>query len=212
MFATMASRFHSKTNRKPRPKRCRNPDCRQQFTPARPLQAVCSPACAVVVGRIATAKAAKRAEQVERQQIRKRKQAIKSLSELASDAQEYVNRYVRLRDRAKPCVSCGRPASWQGQWHASHLKSTGSNSALRFNLWNIHKACQPCNHRKGGNIGEYRIRVIDRIGLARLDWLDQHPRSRRYTREYLIRLKQVFARRCRAMEKRIESLHSFTSI
>lgn len=136
-------------------------------------------------------------KKAERKEIKARKEKIKNPSQLAKDAEHYVNRYVRLRDANCGCVSCDRPASWDGQWHASHLKSVGANSALRFHLWNIHKACSICNKELSGNIGAYLERLPARIGQERFEFIKNHPRERRYTRDYLIRLKQVFQRMCK---------------
>lgn len=140
----------------------------------------------------------------ERAAFKVRKERAKTLSQLAKEAEYYVNRYVRLRDRNKPCVSCDRPANWQGQWHASHLKSVGANSALRFNLWNINKACSICNNYLSGNIGEYKARLPARIGQERFDFIESHNRSRTFTRDYLARIRSVFAKRCRVLERKIK--------
>ena len=113
-----------------------------------------------------------------------------------------MNRYVRLRDAGAGCISCHLPATWGGQWHASHFRSVGAASAVRFNLWNIHKACSPCNAHKGGNIHEYRPRLIAKIGAEKVDWLMCQNGRADYPVEYLKRLKAVFAKKARRLEKR----------
>ena len=118
---------------------------------------------------------------------------MKTLRQLANEAQEKVNLYVRLRDAKEGCISCEKPASWDGQWHASHYRSVGAASAVRFNLWNIHKACSVCNHHKSGNIAEYTPRIISKIGQEKVDWLNSQNDVVKYTREYLIRIKKVFS-------------------
>jgi hypothetical protein len=180
-------------------KRCRY--CKKEFQPARPLQSVCDWTCghALILKRKADADA--KAAKAERQQIKVRKDAIKRPSELAKEAEYYVNRYVRLRDYHKGCCSCDKPATWDGQWHCSHYVAVGASSALRFHLWNLNKACSECNHRKGGNVREYGLRMDQ----AKKEFLDSHPRGRRFTREYLIRLKSIFAKRCRTLEKRLKA-------
>ena len=183
--------------------------CRIRFVPSRPMQVCCSLDCAVDYGRKLTAiKAAKKAlaermaAQESRKTIRLKLESLKPLSQLAKDAEYWVNRYVRLRDFDKGCISCDRPATWNGQWHASHFKSVGANSALRFHLWNIHRACSICNNHLSGNIGEYARRLPERIGQQRFDYIQSHPRERKYTREYLVRLKAVAMRACKRLEKR----------
>lgn len=170
-------------------------ECRSEFQPSRIGQKVCSPACAQRL-------AEKHREKVTRKETRSKLLALKPLSHFEKIAERAVNRYVRLRDRNEGCCSCDKTATWGGQWHASHLKSVGANSALRFNLWNINKSCSICNNHRSGNIAEYRKWYSERFGQDRLDWLDNQPKTKRYTREYLIRLAKVFNKRCRMIEKR----------
>ncbi|TCK68080.1 NinG protein, partial [Lonepinella koalarum] len=44
---------------------------------------------------------------------------------------------------------------------------------LRFNEDNCHKQCQPCNTHLSGNITEYRINLVQKIGLERVEWLER---------------------------------------
>ena len=48
----------------------------------------------------------------------------------------------------------------------------GAAPELRFNLLNIHKQCAPCNNHKSGNAIEYRIRLVAKIGLDAVEWLE----------------------------------------
>lgn len=145
------------------------------------------------------AKAAKEA----RLDIKIRKDRIKPKADWLKEVQAIVNKYVRARDAHLGCVSCDKPPTWDGQWHASHYKSVGSNSALRYNLWNIHKSCSVCNNWKSGNLGEYAPRLAARIGSDRVQWLDNHPRSRDYDIEYLKRFKALFAKKLKRLQNRM---------
>jgi hypothetical protein len=86
-------------------------------------------------------------------------------------------------------------------WQGSHFKSVGSNSALQFNLWNIHKACDQCNYFKAGNIAPYETRLRQKYGDEHVDWLKNHPREREYTQEYLDRLARILRKKIRRREK-----------
>jgi hypothetical protein len=138
----------------------------------------------------------------EAKEFRERKEAAKPLRKLLAEAEKAVNAYVRVRDRFLGCCSCDKPSHWDGQWHASHFKSVGSNSALRFNLWNINKSCSECNLFMSGNIAEYRKRLILKIGADRVEWLGQQNQTRKYEPEYLVRLKRVFTKKTKRLEKR----------
>ena len=124
---------------------------------------------------------------------------MKSNADHCNDAQEWVNRYVRLRDREKGCCSCDRLATWGGQWHASHFRSRGAASAIRYNLWNIRKSCSICNNWKSGNATDYETRLRAEIGNEKVDWLKTQTQTRKYSLEYLERLTRIFKRKIKKL-------------
>lgn len=187
-------------NAKPKLKKCKI--CPVRFEAKSMAHVCCSPDCTISLALANREKKQRHDKIVERRQDAKRKEAIKPRSKWLSECQSIVNLYVRLRDARFGCVSCDKSAHWDGQWHASHYKSVGSNSALRFNLWNIHKSCSVCNNWLSGNIGEYAPRLAARIGLDRVQWLDNHPRSREYDIEYLKRLKAVFTKKVNRLKRK----------
>lgn len=102
------------------------------------------------------------------------KERLKTRQDWLKEAQASVNRYIRLRDQGKPCISCGR--HHQGQWHAGHYRSVGANPEMRFLEMNIHAQCAPCNNHLSGNIINYRIGLIARYGVEIVEWLEgAHP-------------------------------------
>lgn len=171
--------------------------CGKQYAPWSTMQAICSPRCAIRAG-VASAKARKVAE---RTLTRARREAIKPRAKWLSECQAIVNKIVRIRDADKPCISCARPATWDGQWHASHLRSVGAASAVRFNLWNIAKSCSICNNHLSGNLVEYLPRARKRWGDAKVDWLYSQNQRAEYTVEYLKKFKFVMGKKLRRMEK-----------
>jgi len=175
---------------------CRH--CGKEFTPARPLQAVCGPRCAAA----ATRAASKAKKASERATLKSRKEKLKPRAKWLAECQTIVNRIVRIRDADKPCISCERPANWGGQWHASHLRSRGAASSIRFHLWNIHKSCSICNNHLSGNLSGYLPRVRERIGDARVDWLYEQNQVVKHDVDYLRRFKSVMGRRLKRMENR----------
>jgi len=185
----------------PKPKPCKV--CKAVFQP-RPMQSVCGPDCAREFARDKREREDRKKQREEGRQTRARLEELKTLPQLANEAQEKVNLYVRLRDAREGCISCNRPATWDGQWHASHYRSVGAASSVRFNLWNIHKACSICNHHKSGNIAEYTPRLISKIGQQKVDWLSQQNTVNKYTRQYLLRMKAVFAKKAARQRKRLE--------
>jgi hypothetical protein len=165
--------------------------CRKMFAVARPMQKVCGIACAKRVpvrerrAKVAEEKAAAKAKA----------EAFKPLSYWASQAQAAFNAWIRWRDRAQPCISCGCMEAVQ--WHAGHYRSIGAARELRFHPDNVHRQCSQCNDWKGGNAVEYRIGLAERIGAERLEQLEgphDHLRYKaadyqRVRDEYKARLK-----------------------
>lgn len=200
------------TAKPPRPKTCRNPACAAKFTPQRLGQAVCSPKCGLAIKDVNKDKARKAIDQVERKQIRAAKERVKSRGDYAKEAQAAINRYVRLRDSGLGCVSCDKPASWAGQWHCSHFRSVGAAPHLRFNLLNMHKACSVCNNHLSGNIAGYRPRLIERIGLVRVEWLESCQVRAGHDIAYLKRIKAIFTKKANRLQRQAGEAHSWIAM
>ncbi|QOI04589.1 recombination protein NinG [Pseudomonas savastanoi] len=183
----------------PRAKKCRVPECGASFVPQKLGQAVCSPACAIIDAPRNQAKARKALAQVERSEIKVRKEKLKSRSDHMKDTQQAFNEWVRHRDAELPCVSCGR--HHQGKYDAGHYRTVGSNPALRFEPLNCHKQCVPCNQHKSGNVVEYRINLVLRIGAEKVDWLEGPHEPQKYTVEELKALTVKYRALTRELKK-----------
>ena len=114
-----------------------------------------------------------------RNQSFKKKVADSDRSAWAKKAQAAFNSFIRMRDDLLPCISCGRYHS--GQYHAGHYRSVGAAKQLRFNEINCHKQCAPCNNHKSGNITEYRINLIKKIGVESVELLENSNDVKRYS-------------------------------
>lgn len=188
----------------PRQKKCAVRTCRHPFIPCQPFVTWCSPECGAVLAleKIAKQKAAR--AKAERAEIKRRKEAGMTLNERKKALEKLVNRYVVLRDWGDGCISCEKGSHWDGVWHASHFKSVGSNSALRYNLLNIHKSCSQCNVFRGGSIATYEPKLELKIGREKVQWLKFHDRSRDYTAEYLTRFAAIMRRKIKRLEARMK--------
>ncbi|MCP9731561.1 recombination protein NinG [Pseudomonas sp. GBPI_506] len=182
----------------PRRKRC--PSCRVMFVPARSGQAVCGEIeCAIAHSKSekGQATARKALSELGRKELRASKDRIKTKGQYMREAQAAFNAWVRARDASQPCISCGR--HHEGKYDAGHYRTVGSNPALRFEPLNCHKQCVPCNQHKSGDIVNYRISLVLRIGQDKVDWLEGPHEPRRYTiddlkairADYKARLKQL---------------------
>lgn len=185
-------------------RRTRCPHCKAKLEQGQRIHAECiapwADAQAEKAKRTAQ-KQARMAAKVERAETRRRKEAIKTRAQWLAECQAIANKYARIRDAKDGCISCDKPASWDGQWHGSHFRSVGAASAVRLNLWNIHKACSVCNHHLSGNVAAYRPRLVEKIGASRVEWLEAQNQLVRYDVDYLKKYKRVIGKRLRRMEK-----------
>lgn len=185
----------------PRPKTCRNPACAAKFTPQRLGQAVCSPKCGLAIKDVNKDKARKAIDQVERKQIRAAKERIKSRSDHMKDAQKAFNAFIRERDAGNPCISCDTTASVQ--YCAGHYRTVGACPELRFEPLNVHLQCNKnCNLEKSGNIVEYRIRLVRKIGADKVKWLEGPHEAKKYTVEELKAITAHYRALVRQMKRK----------
>lgn len=174
-----------------KPREC--PVCKQDYTPMRMGQKCCIGCISEYIkSNPKPAKVKKIVQRAEKDRDRANYDHVCRLSDLANEAQTAINAYVRWRDRNDPCISCGAPAWSDVDWHASHYRSRGGCTGARFLLWNIHKSCMQCNTHKHGNIAEYKPQLLAKIGPERMSAVESAPKSKRYERDYLIRLRDVF--------------------
>jgi hypothetical protein len=111
------------------------------------------------------------------------------------------NAFIRLRDANEPCISCQRHHA--GQYHAGHYKPAGVNSALKFNELNVHKQCSACNNNLSGNLTEYRIHLIKKIGLSKVEELDNDKTITRLTCEQLKAIEDEYKLKSKQLVERL---------
>lgn len=198
-------RLTVKVERKPKTRKCKV--CRNPFEVRNMMtHKCCSDDCAVSLAlKLLAEKKAKEAR-AERKRQADLKAESRPLSKRLALAEKAVNRYVRARDYFLGCCSCEKGAHWDGQWHACHFKSVGSNSRLRYNLWNINKGCNECNVFMAGNLIAYEAHLVKKYGQERVDWLKCQNGVTKYAPEYLDRLARVFNKKALRAEKRIASV------
>lgn len=107
----------------------------------------------------------------------------KTIAQLKKSVQTKVNKYIRERDKDLPCISCGK---YVPNKEAGHYIAQGSSGYFRYNLDNLHGQCKNCNHFLHANLVEYRIALVQKIGIKRVEWLEEHRHdTKKWTREEL---------------------------
>lgn len=103
------------------------------------------------------------------EKFKKQNQEEKSLPKALKQTQDVFNRYIRLRDEYKPCISSD--VSWRSDFDAGHLFSVKQFNELRFEEDNVHAQSIGENRFNEGNFEDYIIKVEKRIGKERLNIL-----------------------------------------
>jgi len=170
------------------------------------LKSFCSYDCTVKFAKRAAEKKREEKEKEDRKKQRERRQKLNdTVPNWIKKAQKEFNKYIRLRDRNMPCVSCGKPANKNefltgSGWDAGHYRSTGACPELRFCELNCHKQCVSCNQYKSGNVVEYRIELRRRIGVKNLEWLESSHEPKRYRVEELKEIQSKYKKLIKEME------------
>lgn len=144
--------------------RCKN--CKDKFDQVKFNQKYCfAPECVKVW--VAVAK-----DQNWKKTKKKMQAEIETVQELMKAAQIVFNKFIRIRDQAQPCISCGSPLV--NKYDAGHYFSSGGHKAVTFNEDNVHGQCVACNQWKHGNLIQYQIGIEKRIGGDRLIQLHEN--------------------------------------
>ena len=184
----------------PKPKKCRVASCGASFAPVRLGQAVCSPACAVLDAPKNLDRARKSLAQVERREIKVRKEKLKSRADHLKDTQQAFNAWIRARDAGQPCISCGTTADVQ--YCAGHYRTTAAAPELRFEPLNVNLQCnRNCNMGKSGNLLGYRPGLIKKIGIEAVEWLEGPHEAKKYTVEELKAMTAEYRAKTRELKK-----------
>jgi hypothetical protein len=169
--------------------------CKTQFEPVRMGQVACGWQCAIQ--HTANLKAKR-----DRKETREAKVKARTRRDWLPLAQSAFNKFIRLRDANKPCISCGRVhVEWTtgGAWDCGHYLSVGSHPELRFDENNAAKQCKSCNGgagkyaKKNHTVSQaYRINLIERIGLEAVEALEGPHEPNHYTIDDLQAIKKKY--------------------
>lgn len=153
-------------------KRCKN--CGEKFEPRfNTLEKFCwSPECKTIDALQKLEKLKKNDCKIQDRKRREIKEQLKTASEWKKDLQKIFNSFIRLRDAGKNCISCNKKLI--GKFDAGHFYNVGNYPGLRFNELNVWGQCVECNQFQGGRVHEYRLNLIERIGIEEVQQLEQN--------------------------------------
>lgn len=177
--------------------------CQTEFKPYSSTTKVCSIQCAIKLND----------ETKQKKLDRKRKLAVKEakaqlkkideskLSYWLPKAQYWFNRFIRLRDENKACISSSGSKQCSGQRHAGHYRSVGSAPHLRFDERNCHGQCAHCNNHLSGNLINYRREILERLGHESVEALEADNNPKHYTIDDVKKIMEYYKAKCKEMER-----------
>ena len=175
-----------------KPKKCVT--CKTEFNPHSSLAKACSPKCAVEYTKQVMAKKQAKSDKA-------RLEEMKTLPQLIKECQQVFNKFIRLRDWGKPCISCGAPHTGAANsFDAGHYRSVGSSPEVRFDPRNVHGQCKRCN-RFGFDSSAYRVNLIAKIGLDQVEALEAEKTAKNYTRQDIRALIITYKQKCKELER-----------
>ncbi len=152
----------------------------------------------------------------ERKSTRAKKAALRPRSWWLAEAQKWFNKFIRLRDANEMCISCDRAIeeiegndAWKigGAWDCGHYLTRGAHPELRFEELNAFKQCKSCNAGSGKythktkTVGEeYRNKLIKRIGIEKVEWIEGPHEPKKYTIDDLKELIVKYKKKCKEFE------------
>ena len=178
-------------------KKCKN--CKEPIVnPYTTIQTWCSSTCAIALARKKQAKDNNVKAKLERKAHRAAKERLKTKGDWLREAQTEFNKFIRKRDEGNPCISCGRSTGCKV--NAGHYRSVGACPELRFEEDNVHLQCEHCNCFRSGNAIDYRIGLIRKIGVERVEWLEGPHEPKKYTVEQIKEIKEAYRRKLKTVE------------
>lgn len=143
-------------------------------------------------------------ESRELRQAERRSKEVKSLNYLLINVRTIVHEYIRLRDKHKPCISCG--AKWHKDFQAGHFYKSELYSSMRFDAMNIHGQCPKCNMYLEGNLNQYDQNLIKRIGKEEYEALKlraskDKKNNFKWDRDTLEEIRKTFKELIKSIDK-----------
>lgn len=159
---------------------------------------------------------------------KKRKQSKAAVRQLRANdrknqiyrTQQKFNELVRLLDKDKPCICCGR-ATVGKSVDCGHFLSRGSHPELRFNFLNAYVQLSSCNrgitkHTSGAKAASTRkgmeTNIAARMGSEALKWLLGPHEVVKWTIDELKEMRSIFSAEIRHIEKHGEPSRNWRSL
>lgn len=177
--------------------RCKN--CRNKFNGYSSLDPWCKELdCQVAKGLHLLSKDKKQKAKEWRVEKKAIKEKLKTKSDYLKELQVVFNTYIRARDQGLNCISCQKPAKKE---NAGHYASVGASPQLRFDEFNCHLQCEYCNTYLHANLINYRIHLIEKIGIEEVERLESDKEPKHYSIPDLIEMKVIYKDKVKELKR-----------
>lgn len=180
---------------KPYTRTCKNKECKKKFTPTRSNDIVCSFLCSIEYVKQLKVKQAKESKK----ELRVLKEGLKNRQDHLKELQTLFNKYIRL-SKESICISCKKNLNGF-KFDAGHFRSVGACPSLRFFEDNVWPQCVRCNQHLSANLLEYRINLVKKIGVERVDFLEHDHEPKHYTIPEILELKEIYKQKIKELSK-----------
>lgn len=192
-------------------KKC--PECAEKYQPTRQLQPCCEKMeckASYAIRHVEATRKRRRMQEMnvqraDRKVIKLKLEKLKTARDWTKDAQIAFNSYIRARDSGLPCICCGKALGSNsevgGAFDAGHYRSVGSAPHLRFDERNCHGQNKVCNRYGSGRAVDYRLGLIQRIGLGAVEALEADQKPRKYSIDELKAIKAKYAAMTKELSK-----------
>ncbi len=179
--------------------RCK--ECKEKFDVKYSFQKFCMKKDECISAHVEFAKEQKYKQKQKAWNKRKKeiKEKIKTRSDYLKEAQSVFNKFIRLRDKDEPCISCKKPLKTNAT-DAGHYRSVGGCPELRFNELNNHAQCVFCNRYLSANLINYRINLIKKIGLEDVEFLEGNHEPLKLSIDEIKAIKAKYKKKCKELE------------
>ncbi len=179
-------------------KKCRYSGCGKLFTQYQTTQVVCGGSISCALGYAEEKKVNNFHAET---RVMRREINLKDRRYQLTKAQESFNAFIRERDKGLPCISCGT-TDQNLRYDAGHYRTTGAHPELRFNEDNCHRQCHyNCNIKRSGNIADYRINMVKRIGAKRVYQIEGIHKPNHYTIDEIIAIKKTYRIKLKQLQR-----------
>lgn len=177
--------------------------CKVKFTTLNPLQQVCGLSCAVTYTLALKEKNNLSQALKSRKETKAKLEKLKTRSDYIKQAQIVFNTFIRNRDGNSSCISCGVEFGASvvgGAFDCGHYLSRGAKPHHRFNEHNAHAQCKKCNRYLSGNVANYRIGIIKKIGLHAVEKLEEDNEPKHWTIDDLKAIRDKYKKLTKDMQ------------